>query len=63
MGTEHLVRVAQYLIRAEDIPRYKPIRAKYLGDNRPAFMLTVVNGLIWPNVLIEIEVTAVGPSI
>ena len=63
MGTEHIVRVAQYLVRTEDIPRYRPIRSKYLGDNRPAFMLTVVNGLIWPNVLIEIEVTAVAPNI
>jgi 2-iminobutanoate/2-iminopropanoate deaminase len=62
MGPEHIVRVAQYLIRAEDLPRYKPIRAKYLGDNRPAFMLSLVSGLIWPNVLIEIEVTAVAPN-
>ena len=61
MGPEHIVRVAQYLIRVEDIPRYKPIRSKYLGDNRPAFMLSLVSGLIWPNVLIEIEVTAAAP--
>jgi enamine deaminase RidA (YjgF/YER057c/UK114 family) len=62
MGPEHLVKVSQYLIHAEDLPKYPPIRAKYLGDNRPASMLVIVPGLVWPNILIEIEAYAVAPS-
>lgn len=36
MGPEHMVKVTQYLTRSEDIPPYPPIRAKWLGDHRPA---------------------------
>ncbi len=58
MGPHHLVKVSQYLVRSEDIPRYAPIRAKWLGDNRPASMLAVVPGLVRPDFLIEIEAYA-----
>jgi 2-iminobutanoate/2-iminopropanoate deaminase len=60
MGPEHLVKVSQYLTRAEDIPLYRPIRSKWLGENRPAFLLAVVPALVWPSILIEIEVIAVA---
>jgi enamine deaminase RidA (YjgF/YER057c/UK114 family) len=62
MGPEHLVKVTQYLTNAEDIPKYKPIRSKYLTDNRPAFMLAVVSGLVSPDFLIEIEAYAAFPN-
>jgi 2-iminobutanoate/2-iminopropanoate deaminase len=62
MGPEHLVKVSQYLVRTEDLPKYPPIRAKWLGDNRPASMLVVVPALVWPKVLIEIEVYAIAPN-
>jgi 2-iminobutanoate/2-iminopropanoate deaminase len=58
MGPEHLVKVTQYLTRAQDIPAYRPIRSKYLTDNRPAFMLAVIPGLVRPEFLIEIEAVA-----
>jgi 2-iminobutanoate/2-iminopropanoate deaminase len=61
MGPEHLVKVSQYLIRAEDIPKYKPIRAHHLGNHRPAFLLAVIPGLVRPDFLIEIEAYAVVP--
>jgi enamine deaminase RidA (YjgF/YER057c/UK114 family) len=61
MGPEHLVKVTQYLLRAEDIRSYGPIRSKWLGEHRPASMLVVVPGLVWPNLLIEIEAYAVAP--
>jgi 2-iminobutanoate/2-iminopropanoate deaminase len=41
MGLGDLVKVSQYLTRAEDIARYPPIRAKWLSDHRPASMLLV----------------------
>ena len=62
MGPEHLVKVSQYLTRAEDIPKYRPIRSKYLMDNRPAFMLAVIPGLVRPEFLIEIEAYASVPA-
>jgi len=62
MGPEHLVKVSQYLLRAEDISAYGPIRSKWLGDHRPASMLVVIPGLVWPNLLIEIEAYAVAPA-
>jgi 2-iminobutanoate/2-iminopropanoate deaminase len=62
MGPEHLVKISQYLIRSEDVPLYPPIRAKWLGDNRPASMLVIVPGLVRPDILIEIEAYAVAPS-
>jgi enamine deaminase RidA (YjgF/YER057c/UK114 family) len=62
MGPEHLVKVSQYLLRADDIRSYGPIRLKWLGDHRPASMLVVVPGLVWPNLLIEIEAYAVAPA-
>jgi 2-iminobutanoate/2-iminopropanoate deaminase len=55
MGPQHLVKISQYLVRSEDISRYSLIRAKWLGDYRPASMLVVVPGLVRPEFLIEIE--------
>lgn len=61
MGPEHLVKISQYLIRSEDISLYPPIRAKWLGDHRPASMLVVVPALVRSDFLIEIEAFAVAP--
>lgn len=58
MGPQHLVKVSQYLVRPEDIPRYGPIRSKWLGDHRPASMLAVIPRLVRPEFLIEIEAYA-----
>lgn len=58
MTVEDIVKVTQYLTRAEDIPGYIKARSKALGDVRPAFMLLVVPQLIWPEVLVEVEVIA-----
>jgi 2-iminobutanoate/2-iminopropanoate deaminase len=54
------VKVTQYLVSSEHIALYPPIRAKWLGDHRPASMLVVVPGLVWPSILIEIEAYAVA---
>jgi 2-iminobutanoate/2-iminopropanoate deaminase len=62
MGPEHLVKVVQYLVRAEDLPRYGPIRARFLGDCRPASMLLIASALPKEGFLIEIEATAVAPA-
>ena len=58
MGVENLVKISQTLLRAEDIPAYVQVRAKYLGEHRPASMLSIVSGLVRPNILFEIEAIA-----
>lgn len=58
MDASHLVKITQYLLRAEDVPAYGAIRARFLGDARPASTLLIVPALVWPNMLIEIEVWA-----
>ena len=62
MGREHLVKIVQYLVRAEDIAGYGAIRARFLGDCRPASMLMVVAALPKPGFLIEIEAIAAVSS-
>jgi enamine deaminase RidA (YjgF/YER057c/UK114 family) len=62
MGPEHLVKISQYLVRSEDLPRYPPIRSKWLKDNRPASMLVIVPALVRPDILIEVEAYAVAPT-
>ena len=62
MTVANVVKVTQYLTRAEDIPAYAAVRQRYLQTSRPTSMLLVVSGLVWPNVLVEIEVMAVKDS-
>ncbi|MGA7315596.1 MAG: hypothetical protein WBX22_16645 [Silvibacterium sp.] len=50
--------MTQYLKRAADIADYAKVRYKFLEDVRPAFMLLVVPQLVWPEILVEIEVFA-----
>ena len=58
MGVKDLVKVTHYLVRQEDIKEYVVVRARYLGDARPASMLLVVPGLVKPEILVEIEACA-----
>ncbi len=58
MGVKDLVKVTHYLVRQEDIKDYVAVRARYLGDARPASMLLVVPGLVKPEILVEIEAVA-----
>lgn len=64
MGPEHLVKIAQYLVRPGDIPSYGPVRARMLQGHRPASMLLVVPALVRPDFLIEIEAfAAASPNV
>ncbi len=58
MTVNDLVKITQYVIRAEDIPAYAKVRARMLGEARPASMLLVVAALPWPQFLLEIEAVA-----
>ena len=58
MSVADLVKITQYLTRAEDIPAYVQVRTRVLGAARPASMLMVVAGLPKPEFLLEIEAVA-----
>ncbi len=58
MSVEDIVKLTQYLIRRDDLAAYRDIRSRHLGTCRPASMLAFLPGLVWPNMLIELEVVA-----
>jgi 2-iminobutanoate/2-iminopropanoate deaminase len=58
MDVGNLVKINQYMVRAEDIAAYPTVRLRYLGEHRPASMLSVVSLLVRPNILFEIEAVA-----
>ena len=58
MTAGNLVKINQYMVRTEDIPLYPSIRLKYLGEHRPASMLSVVSLLVRPEILFEIDAVA-----
>jgi 2-iminobutanoate/2-iminopropanoate deaminase len=53
-----IVKVTQYLTRAEDIAAYGKVRTRFLGDVRPAAMLLVIPQLVRPEFLVEVEIVA-----
>jgi 2-iminobutanoate/2-iminopropanoate deaminase len=58
LGMADVVKITQFLVRREDIPVYREVRGKYLGDERPGSTLLIVSGLADPKMLIEVEMVA-----
>jgi len=58
MGPENLVKITHLLVRPGDVAAYRPVVAKYLGDQRPASTMMVLQALARPEYLIEIEAIA-----
>ena len=58
MTPADMVKVNTSLINADDRSTYVKVRKELLGDIKPAFMLAVVNQLVRPDMLVEIEVVA-----
>ncbi len=58
MTVHDLGKVSHYLLRAEDIPAYVKVRARFLGDSGPASMLLLTPALVRPEFLLEIEAIA-----
>jgi 2-iminobutanoate/2-iminopropanoate deaminase len=52
-----IVSVRQWLTDAADIPAYAAVRSSVI-THQPVFMLGVIPALVWPNIRVEIEVTA-----
>src|SRR5713226_374029 len=58
MGVENLVKCTHFLTRAEDVATYGKVRARQLGEARPASTLLVVSALARPGLLVEVEAVA-----
>jgi enamine deaminase RidA (YjgF/YER057c/UK114 family) len=58
MSIADVVKVTQYLTRAQDISAYARVRTSFLGDARPASMLLVIPQLVRPEFLVEVEIVA-----
>src|SRR5690606_31290319 len=58
MGIRDLVRINTFLVRPEDIPVARTVRAKYLDGHEPASTLLVISRLAGPELLMEIEAVA-----
>lgn len=55
---DDVVRINHFLTDGRFTPQYREIRAKYLGNAKPASTLLIVQGLADPNYLLEVELTA-----
>jgi 2-iminobutanoate/2-iminopropanoate deaminase len=53
-----IVSARQWLTDAADIPAYAAVRSSVIR-HQPVFMLAVIPALVWPDIRVEIEVTAV----
>lgn len=58
MTVADVVKVTQYLTCADDIAAYAKVRSRFLGSARPASMLLVIPQLVWPEILVEVEIIA-----
>jgi 2-iminobutanoate/2-iminopropanoate deaminase len=58
MDVGDLVKVNTYLVDRSHLPQFSPIRARILGEARPASTLLIVAALGRPELLVEIEAVA-----
>jgi len=58
MGFQNLVKVNHYITRKEDLAAYREVRARFLGDNKPASTLLVISALAREGAVVEVEAVA-----
>ena len=58
MRMKDVVKITHFLTDRANLEAYGPVRAKFLGDERPASTLLIVAGLARPDFLIEVEMVA-----
>jgi 2-iminobutanoate/2-iminopropanoate deaminase len=58
MGVDDLVKVTSFLLHEEDVPAYRTIMLRHLGEARPATTLLIVKALARPQFRVEVEATA-----
>jgi len=59
MNIGNVVKIMSFLTRPSDFADFARIRARHLGDHRPASTLLVVSALAHPKFLVEVEAVAV----
>jgi enamine deaminase RidA (YjgF/YER057c/UK114 family) len=55
-----IVSVRTWLTSRDDVPAYVDVRNEFI-THKPAYMLAVVEQVVWPSLRLEIEVTAALP--
>jgi len=58
MEMRDLVKLNSYLTRMEDFTLYNEIRMKYLNGMCPASTTVIVKALVYPELLVEVEMVA-----
>ena len=58
MDIENIVKINQSMLHRKDLDIYRAIRNEFLGDARPASMLSFISELVMPGMLIELEIVA-----
>jgi 2-iminobutanoate/2-iminopropanoate deaminase len=58
MGVEDLVKVTTFVVDEADLPALGPVRARFLGQARPASTLVVARALARPEWRVEVEASA-----
>lgn len=56
-----IVYMRQWLTSRDDVPAYLAV-SKGIIHHQPAAMLSIIDGLVWPNLRVEVEVTAILPA-
>jgi 2-iminobutanoate/2-iminopropanoate deaminase len=56
-----IVYMRQWLTSRDDLPAYLAV-SKGLIHHQPAAMLSIIGGLVWPSLRVEVEVTAILPT-
>lgn len=58
MDIRNIVKIRGFLVDPKDMPAYRAIRARVLGDHRPASTMIVISELGRPEWKVEIEAVA-----
>ena len=56
-----IVYMRQWLTGRDHLSAYLAV-SKEIIDHQPAAMLSIIDGLVWPNLRVEVEVTAFLPT-
>jgi len=56
-----IVYMRQWVTSRDNAPAYLAV-SKEIIRHRPAAMFSIIDGLVWPNIRVEVEVTAILPT-
>src|ERR1700742_4544175 len=56
-----IVYMRQWLTSRDNVSAYLAV-SRQIIQHQPAAMLSIIDGLVWPNLRVEVEVTAILPA-